>query len=359
MNTTNDQKDILEKPVGKRRGCLGCLGRAAIGLVALLVVAMAAGAIYQAAASASDLKKYPPPGELYDVGEYRLHLYCTGTGSPTVILEAGSGNPSLTWYLVQPEVAGFTRVCSYDRPGYGWSDPASGPLTRDQVAEILHQLLQTASIPGPYILVGHSAGGEYIRSYARQYPAEVLGMVFVDSSHENQNQLFPAEFQRYSRIQLMSLKINQFLSPFGVVRATRAWNALIPESLLSSEMGDAMMSTMYRTAYCKASYNEETVFQNSPNPTGEPASLGDLPLIVLSAGAVFDSVPSAIVKAMGGPEVLSQMTQVHDALQLELVSLSSQGKQIIAEKSGHEVHWYQPELVIDAIRTIVEQVRSN
>jgi hypothetical protein len=100
MNTTNDQKDVQDKTAGRRRGCLGCLGRGAIGLVILLVVAMMAGSIYQAAASASDLKKYPPPGEFYDVGVYRLHLYCTGEGSPTVILEAGGSLPALAWYVV-------------------------------------------------------------------------------------------------------------------------------------------------------------------------------------------------------------------------------------------------------------------
>ena len=92
-----------------------------------------------------------------------------------MILEAGAGNPALGWYLVQKEVAGFTRVCSYDRAGYGWSDPASSPLSREQLAETLHQLLETADVLEPYVMVGHSAGGEYVRAYARRYPGEVHG----------------------------------------------------------------------------------------------------------------------------------------------------------------------------------------
>jgi len=139
------------------------------------VIILVAGVVYQAAASASDSKKYPSPGELYDVGDYKLHLYCTGEGSPTVILEAGAGFPSISWFIVQEKVAQFTRVCSYDRPGFGWSEPASGPLSSDQVAANLHGLLETAGIPGPYILVGHSDGGVYVRAYARQYPSEMLG----------------------------------------------------------------------------------------------------------------------------------------------------------------------------------------
>ncbi len=190
MNTINDKKDIQDKPAGRRRGCLGCLGRGLIGLLALLVIMMIVGAIYQSAASASDLKKYPTPGELYEVGDYRLHLYCTGEGSPTVILEAGAGSPGLIWNFVQEEIAGSTRVCSYDRAGFGWSDPASGPLSPQQIASDLHALLEAAGVPGPYILVGHSAGGEYIRSYVRQYPSNVLELVFVDSSPESQNLRF-------------------------------------------------------------------------------------------------------------------------------------------------------------------------
>ena len=185
MNTNNDPREVKRKLLPNTRTCLGCLGRAAIGLVIFLVLSMLAGSIYQASASASDLKKYPPPGDLYDVGDFRMHLYCSGPtaatseGNPTVILEAGAGNPGIGWSWVQREVEGFSRVCSYDRPGFGWSDPASSSLSRGQVVTLLHQLLQIANVPGPYLLVGHSAGGEYIRAYAWQYPKDVIGMVFV------------------------------------------------------------------------------------------------------------------------------------------------------------------------------------
>jgi len=353
MNKTNETEG---KPAGKRRGCLGCLGRGTIGSLAFLVLAMIVGAIYQSAASASDLKKYPPPGELYDVGEYRLHLYCIGEGSPTVILEAGAGSPGFGWYFVQKEVAGFTRVCSYDRPGFGWSEPASGPLSREQVATTSHQLLEAADVPGPYILVGHSAGGEYIRAYYRQYPSDVLGMVFVDSSHESDTLRYPPKFLESRKSQTAMMKLCQALSPFGVVRVARLWDSLIPEALLSSEIGDAVMSTMYRTSYCRASDEENIVFES---PGQEPAGLGDLPLIVLSAGALYDAIPEAVITSLGGPDVLAQVIQVHDENQQLLVGLSTQGKLIIADESGHEIHWYQPDLVIDSIKEIVERVRGE
>ncbi len=367
MDATNNQKDVQNKLTGKRHSRLGCLGRGAIGLVIFLVIVLVAGLIYQASASASDLKKYPPPGELYDVGDYRLHLYCTGEdsltgttgeGSPTVILEAGAGNPSIGWSVVQSEVAEFARVCSYDRAGFGWSDPSTSPLTREQVSTLLHELLQVASVSAPYILVGHSSGGEYIRAYARQYPSEVLGMVFVDSSHESETLRYPAKFLNFNQYQLMTQKICQYLSPFGVVRLIRLWDTFLPEALTSTDIGKALTSTLYQSGYCKAAYAEAVVL-GSPGQPGEPGSLGDLPLIVLSAGAFNENIPNSVVTAMGGPDVLTQVVQVHDEIQQELVSLSTAGELIVAENSGHEIHWYQPELVINAIQTIIEQVSGQ
>lgn len=356
MNTTDDRRDVQDKPASKRRSCLGCLGRAAIGLVAILAIAMVAGAIYQSASSASDLKNYPPPGQLYDVGDNKLHLYCTGEGSPTVILEAGAGSPSLAWFLVQEKVAEFTRVCSYDRAGFGWSEPASGPLSTHQVAANLHGLLEAAGVPGPYVLVGHSAGGPYIRAYASQYPAEVLGMVLVDSSHESQNLRFPAKFQDYSERQNFMMKLCQYISPFGVIRLSKLWHTMIPEAITSSGLGAAVMSTMYRTSYCRSSNDEISAISEAFSKPEGPASLGDMPLIVLSAGASFKEMPEAIVKTVG-QNVLDQMEQVSQELQQELAGLSSQGEQVIAAQSSHYIQWDQPELVIDAIRTVVEQAR--
>jgi pimeloyl-ACP methyl ester carboxylesterase len=274
MNDHTDEKNVQTVSARKRRGCLGCLGRGAIGLLVFLVVAMAAGAIYQAAASASDLKKYPPPGELYDVGDYRLHLHCTGEGSPTVILEAGAGSAALAWYLVQKEVAGFTRVCSYDRAGFGWSDPASGPLLPRQVAEDLHKLLMAADVPGPYILVGHSAGGYYVRAYAGQYPSEVLGLVLVDAVHEQQDAHYPPEYVRLSNSAYAMLPLCQIMSPFGGVRTLGFWNAA--GSSVPAEVREAYLSTLYRNAFCPAMANEGKAVSMFLSQPDIPGSLGDL-----------------------------------------------------------------------------------
>lgn len=356
MNPTDEVNDVQVKPAPKRRGCLGWLGRAALGVLVFLVILVVAGAIYQAAASASDARQYPPPGQLYEVGDYKLHLDCTGEGSPTVILEAGAGSPSLTWFLVQEKVAEFTRVCSYDRPGYGWSKTASGLLSSDQVADNLHALLEVAGVPGPYVLVGHSVGGVYVRAFAQQYPSEVLRMVLVDSSHESQNLRFPARFQEYSARQDAMVRLCKVISPVGAIRLSKLYHTMIPENITASEWGAAAMSTMYRTSYCDSSYDEMVAIAESYSQPEGPASLGDMPLIVLSAGATFDQLPEAVVKSVG-QDVLDQMEQVSQELQQELAGLSSQGEQVIAEESSHYIQWDQPELVIDAIRKMVEQAR--
>jgi hypothetical protein len=129
------------------------------GFLGLLIALVCAGALYEAIETHRDRLRFHPPGQLVDIGGYRLHLYCTGEGSPAVILEAGGGNPWLSWYKVQPQAAQFTQVCSYDRAGLGWSDPSPKPRTTKVIAEELHTLLHNAGIAGPFVLVGHSLGG--------------------------------------------------------------------------------------------------------------------------------------------------------------------------------------------------------
>src|SRR5437763_9389381 len=187
MTQTNDSNkgssSVSSRPRRTiRRRLLRLLVICSLTLVGLLLL----GLSYQALASAVDASHYPPPGKLVDIGGYRLHINCTGTGSPTVILDAGLGGTSLDWSKVQPAVAHFTRVCSYDRAGYGWSDTGPGPRTSQQIVKELHLLLVHAQINGPYVLVGHSVGGLNMRLYAYRYPQEVAGMVLLDSTSEHQ-----------------------------------------------------------------------------------------------------------------------------------------------------------------------------
>jgi pimeloyl-ACP methyl ester carboxylesterase len=150
-------------------------------VVAVLGIA-AVGGGYEIVRESLDARAYPPPGQLVDVGGHRLHLRCTGTGSPTVVLEPGQGGVSSDMAWIAPVVALDSRVCVYDRAGRGWSDAADGPQDGERSAADLHTLLDRAHVPGPYVLAGHSFGGLYVQSFAAQFPDDVAGLVLLDST---------------------------------------------------------------------------------------------------------------------------------------------------------------------------------
>ena len=148
---------------------------------AMLALA-AVGAAVETVWEAVDANAHPAPGQLVDVGDHKLHLSCTGSGSPTVVLEPGAGDYSPVFGWIAPVVARDTRVCAYDRAGRGWSEPANSPQDAAQIATDLHRLLQRGDIPGPYVLAGHSFGGLYALTFAARYPDDMAGMVLVDST---------------------------------------------------------------------------------------------------------------------------------------------------------------------------------
>jgi pimeloyl-ACP methyl ester carboxylesterase len=148
---------------------------------ALVILLPFTGALYQWTATRSFERQHPPPGELIDVGGHRLHIHSQGSGGPAVIIDAGLSAASWECESFAGRIAGFTQVCTYDRAGYGWSDPGPRPRTSQQVVAELRALLQRAQIKPPYILVGHSWGGLNVRLYASQYPNEVVGLVLLDA----------------------------------------------------------------------------------------------------------------------------------------------------------------------------------
>src|SRR5690349_21028102 len=160
MNTSTPIHSTgIASPAARRsRRILRWIGRALLGLLAFVLSLAALGAIYEAIMAAGDAARYPAPGRLVDVGGYRLHLYCVGQGSPTVVLASGAGGFSAEWSIVQPQIAASARVCAFDRAGLGWSEVGPGPRTPAQIADELHTLLVQAGEPGPYLLVAHSAG---------------------------------------------------------------------------------------------------------------------------------------------------------------------------------------------------------
>jgi pimeloyl-ACP methyl ester carboxylesterase len=312
-----------------------------------------------AKAKAELAARYPAPGKLVDVGGYRLHLNSQGQGGPTVVMESGNGNFSLNWGRVPREVAKFTRVCTYDRAGLGWSDRSLQSRTAHNLVEDLHTLLERSGVEPPYVLVGHSLGGMLIRLYAHEHPDQVVGMVLVDSSHEEQLLRFPEALLRLSRRadKLMSgvLRVMQLLIASGVLALAPK---LFPRQMLImavEEDKDAFRGVVSADAKNLLTMQEEMAVANDHFAAVRAAhitSLGDIPLIVLSHGKELP---------MPGlpPEAIHEFDQTFQQMHVELTALSSKGKRIIAEQSGHYIQFDQPELVIESIREVVEAVRSR
>src|SRR5687768_14069294 len=156
--------------------------RILVGLCRLVLIAALSGSTYQWLATRRDLASTPPPGRLVDIGGYRLHLWCTGAGAPAVILDSGLGGSSADWGFVQPEVARFTRTCSYDRAGTGYSDPGPLPRTARHIASELATLVDRSELDGQLVLVGASSGGFNVRVFASDHTGRIAGMVLVDAS---------------------------------------------------------------------------------------------------------------------------------------------------------------------------------
>ena len=318
-------------------------------IVMLVILILALVMVTAGAISKSNLaKKYPAPGQLVDVGGYKLHIHCTGQGSPTVLLEAGQGDYSLTWAYVQPEVAKTNRVCSYDRAGYGWSELSPKPRTANAEVEELHTLLVNANIQGPYVLVGHSLGGMLVRVYAHTYPEEVAGMVLVDSMHEERPIRNP-EVTKLTQDATKQFRMFSFLSSTGIM-------ALMPQSIPNRGLPDdayaQYQAITVTTGYFDAFIAEIIAVPESAAEVRDlhMTSFENLPIIVLSAGR-WDTIPSL------SDVENQQIWEDFQVQQSELVTLSSASKQIIAEQSSHNIQFDQPDLVIDAVREIVETMQ--
>lgn len=256
--------------------------RIALWLIIGIITLAALGAVYQTIATAMDKRALPPPGQMIDVGGYRLHLYCIGQntdGRPTVILESGLGATSSAWAWIQPEVAKTTRVCAYDRAGMGWSDSSPAPRDAQNIATELHTLLQNAQIPGPYVLAGWSYGGMYVRQYASQYPDEVAGLVLIDSSSTEQCTSTPAtQAQCASMAKIYT--IAPALTRLGVMRVIGLFQ---PASGLPSPQSEALLASFSAT---KDEDTQSAEFFASPATKGQgldSESLHNIPLFVLTA----------------------------------------------------------------------------
>jgi pimeloyl-ACP methyl ester carboxylesterase len=280
-----------------------------------------------------------PLGKLVDVGGYRVHLYCTGTGSPTVVI-LGAGF-SFNWGLVQPEVARFTQVCSYDHSGIGWSDDGPKDSCSLRVSEV-HAALKNAGIKGPYVLVGHSLGGLVARLYAGRYPDAVAGIVFVDHA------LAPGEGML-------------------MLRPPPSRDAAVPPPMpppmpsTPGGGGPVAFGIESDPNFSKLSARDRELHLWAIAQTRNQMALQSNHEMIPECVAEADAIAKEHSHALGDKPLVDVSTEMstHAKLQMELLSLSQNSKEIVAEKSGHFVIIDRPDVVIEAIRQVVQSVRNN
>ena len=322
-------------------------GSIAGGLLSLVVLLGFVGLVYEQIEEIRDRRLNHPPGQLVDVGGYRMHLYCTGQGSPPVILDSGMGDTWLVWRKTQPQLASFAYVCSYDRAGLGWSDPSPQPRNSRIMAQELHTLLHKAGVSGPYVLVGHSLGGFNVLMYANLYPTDVLGMVLVDSAHPDFSTRFSKEFRQFAIDSNRKLDRIADTIPFGIPRLM-GWCGAYPLEFQS----------MARTVGCQVkpfreTHEESAHFYEDEQQVRATASLGNRPLVVVSRD------PEKLWWPELPTDVEKEFNQSHEAMQEELPRLSSDSSRVIAKGSGHYIQIERPDVVIEAVHNVVDQCKAQ
>ncbi len=309
-----------------------------VGIAGLIVILVIAGAFYQYAATGQDAQKYPPPGKMIDVGSFKMHLNCIGEGSPTVVLDNGLYFGSFGWNSVPQEIAKFTRVCTFDRAGIGWSEASPHGRGIKYVNKELHDLLTNAGEQKPFILAGHSLGGFYVQNYANNYADEVAGVVLIDSSHAEQIIRNPDDPPPIRLARIAKIAV-----PIGIFRLMTRTSPDDSPELKERRAWQNSTKHLYATANKILAIEE-----NSRILREKPMQLNDKPLIVLTRS--LKTQPDDIEEDLRAIENWKGM-------QKDLASRSTNSKHIFAEEAGHVIQRDEPELIVNAIRQLVEATR--
>ena len=327
--------------------------RTAGSLVGVVVLLLAAGFIYENVASRHSQSAYPPPGKMIDINGYRLHVHTYGKGSPTILLEAGSGESSLSWRKIPEQLAASTgaTVVTYDRAGYAWSDTSPLPRTGQNIVKELHAALQKADIPGPYLLAGHSLGGMYSRLFAQSYPDEIAGMVLIDARPENDAERTEEIYkEEHAGSSTPSPYISIFLDEIGAFR-------LFPNFMLTGrvepEDRQDFVNVVASPKYFKA-VAEEGKLASTTEDAIRGQKLGNLPVRIIARGQEQDLTRFGISEEANNKIELSWQIG-----QREMLSISNNSKLIIAKRSEHMIIHDQPKLVIRVIEELLTEIRQK
>jgi pimeloyl-ACP methyl ester carboxylesterase len=318
--------------------------RITFGVVAITALFLFTGFSYQTLSTYLDAKRHKPLGEMVDIGGHSLHLFRSGKEGPVVVLETGLGGSSIDWVMIQPALSEVAQVVSYDRAGLGWSDESPLERTSENMVSELHELLVRAEVPAPYILVGYSLGGVNVRLYVDRYPDEVAGVVLIDASHEDQFESMPSFAQP-----------PLWMSHFGLFRLlshTSKWREEANQRMgrLPSSIKQLKRLQELATKSVKASIAEYVAFEKSLQQLKRSGGhLGARPLRVVSA---CKTMKTPVVTE----EAMKAFHKIFLELQGDLVSKSSRGRQLFAEESDHFVPYHQPEVIVQAVREVMDQL---
>lgn len=309
MVSKNLHGRLLTKLISRR-----CYGWIAFFLLLLL------GLSYQKTTQAIDRATIVPPGKMLEVNGITTHLYCSGSGSPTVVLQAGAVGFAQSWHWIQEEVASTTRVCSYDRPGLGWSEEMEGGHTGREIASHLHQLLQQANEPGPYIMVGHSMGGPLVQIFAGLYRQDVIAVALLDPSHRELIARHPREALPQLRAFTNFIRAASVLAYTGIIRAG---DVLAHKAEgLPEEASRAARLFSSSPQHLMSSYSELTRWEVTMASAQEYMLLQDLPLLVISASRATSEMPERHLKLL-------------HALHRDLATMSSNSRYLKVPGADH------------------------
>ena len=313
------------------------LSLAALAAAALVVVS--GGNALMLAADRSHL-----PGQFYQVNGHSMRMECMGSGEPTIVLDAGLGNDGFIWGGVQPRLATTTRVCSFDRAGFGYSEAVAGTRDADHITGELHGLLQAAGIDGPIVLMGHSIAGMYIRDYASRYPEHVVGLVFVDGSTPLQD-VHPAFAAEYQPPSPFTVAMGHALYGSGVARAIGSCSPKLPGFSPSA-------SRLQADDSCRPGISSElaefAAFHRSGEETAHTGPYGDLPILIFSQDTKRD--PNDRKNAA--------MNAAWEQMQENLKKLSTRSRRIVAKTSSHYVQIDRPDLILKEVPVLIAQIRD-
>jgi len=328
--------------------------RMVLSIVVVLSTVVVASTTYNAIVVHHFWSQHPAPGRIVDVDGHGMHIDCTGSGSPVLVLEAGGQNDSSIWRGVQPELSKTSTVCSYDRAGLGWSDDQPGPRDADHIVSELHRLLAQAGIKGPVVLMGHSIGGLFIRDYAARYPADVAGLVFVDSATPFQEK--NGALVRVTPPKTMSDKIIAFISrPWLLNLAVVAGTPRLLRICESKGVTPDDIDKIQHEEYCrlrKSSWDEVYEFDLSSQETVNSGPFGALPVLILSRDTSKGLPPKVSQTELDRREAWNQMQE-------DLKKLSTRSRRIIAGNSAHHIMLDRPDLLEKEVPIFIDEIRGS